>query len=122
MGVVMGVVVRWRYADVREEESGEDEDRVVGERITRVQTGERYEMVHKEDRQKHEIKILSWAGKATSRRWSDSYNIQDLNNGKINLIDLRDYEDFSSERYQERRRFCWVILMTKGLWRVRYER
>ena len=40
-----------------------------------MRAGERYKMEHKEDGQKREIKVISRAGKATSK-WGDNYNIQ----------------------------------------------
>ena len=43
--------------------------------IAKMRAGERYKMEHKEDGQKREIKVISRAGKATSK-WGDNYNIQ----------------------------------------------
>ena len=54
----------------------EDEEGEVEEVIPKVKKGDRYEMVHKENGQKRETKILSRARKAMSRRWKDSYNIR----------------------------------------------
>ena len=39
-------------------------------------------MENKENRQKREIKVISQAGKATSQKWGDSYNVQNLDNGQ----------------------------------------
>ena len=41
----------------------------------------RFEMLHKGSGQRKDTKILSRSGKATSRKWSDSYNIQELESG-----------------------------------------
>ena len=58
--------------------------------IPKMRAGERYEMEHKEDGQKREIKVISWAGKATSKKSGDSYNVQNLNNGQINWVNMRE--------------------------------
>ena len=59
-----------------------------------MKKGEIYELVHRENGQKREIKILSRAGKAKSKRLKDSHNIKVLDSGQINWIDLREYRDF----------------------------
>src|SRR5678815_2412656 len=44
-------------------------------------------------KEKSRIRITSRAGKATSQKWSDSYNIIDLDNGNEKWIDLRNFQD-----------------------------
>ena len=56
-----------------------------------MRAGERYEMDHKKDGKKREIKVISLSGKATSKKRRDSYNIQNLDNGQISWMNMREY-------------------------------
>ena len=50
-------------------------------------------MEHKDDRQKREIKVISQTSKATSK-WGDRYNAQNLDNGQISWVNMREYRNF----------------------------
>ena len=58
-------------------------------------TGKRYEIDHKKDGKKREIKVISLTGKATSKKWGDSYNIQNLDNGQISWVNMHKYRNFT---------------------------
>ena len=64
------------------------------EEIPKMKAGERYEIKHKESGQRREVEVISRAGKATSKKWSDSYNIRDLGTGQTRWINMREYENF----------------------------
>ena len=42
---------------------------------------------------KREIKVIGRARKATSKKWGDSYNVQNLNNGQTSWVNMREYRN-----------------------------
>ena len=79
---------------VREESEDEDEREDEGEVVPVMRKGERYEVTHRREGRREAVEILSRAGKATSKKWSDSYNIRNIENGEVGWRDMRDYRDF----------------------------
>lgn len=79
----------------------EREDREVGEQeredrrieCPKVKKGDRVKGILKETGDREEWRILGLAGKRSSKKWSDSYNVQDVDTGDRKLIDLREYEN-----------------------------
>ena len=63
----MKMIRSGRECPDRREETLEDEDGEIDEEVPKIIMGARYAMVYRENGQKCEIKILSRAGKATSR-------------------------------------------------------
>ena len=55
--------------------------------------GERWKMINKNTDESIVVKILSRAGKVNSKKWKDSYNIKNLENGEIKWIDLREHKE-----------------------------
>src|ERR1700755_2535405 len=65
--------------DHNEEDAIEEEPEEVEERdVVKIKIGKRYKATKKENGEKVMVKILSRAGKATSKKWSDSYNVQNV--------------------------------------------
>src|SRR5215469_16111224 len=86
-----------------EEESSEDEteeEEEVEEGIS-IKKGERYNITNKETQEEKIIKIISRAGKATSKKWSDCYNIEDVETGQKHWINLRNYKNIEKIRNEE---------------------
>ena len=59
-----------------------------------MKAGERYEMENMENEQKREIKLISWAGEVTSKKWGDSYNVQNLDKKQTSWVNMRVYRNF----------------------------
>ena len=62
--------------------------------IPKMKSGERYEMEHKGNGQEREIKVISQAGKVTSKKCGESYNVQNLDNSQISWVNLWEYQNF----------------------------
>ena len=59
---------------IRKNEREEDFE----EGMPKMKSEVRFEMLHEGSGQRKDTKIFSRSGKETSRKWSDSYNIQEL--------------------------------------------
>lgn len=70
-------------------------------RIPRLQKGNRIRAVNKDTGEQEEWTILSLAGKRTSKLWSDSYNVQDMQTGDRSWVNLRDYERIETIKDEE---------------------
>ena len=77
-----------------EETEEEDEEEETVEKVPLVKKGERWKMINKNTEESIVVKILSRAGKVNSKKWKDSYNIKNLENGEIKWIDLREHKEF----------------------------
>ena len=75
-----------------EEESYEEVEEEVRE-LPMVKKGERIRAVSKITGEMEEWKILGLAGKRSSQKWGDSYNVQDIGDGNKKWVDLRKYEN-----------------------------
>ena len=53
---------------------------------------ENYVLKHKEDDRKKRVRILSRAGKARSRKWGRSYNVEDVDTGEMYWLNLDEWE------------------------------
>ena len=76
-----------------------------------LKRGERYEIKSKEDGSVKKVEILGRAGKVSSKKWSDSYNVINLETGELGWKDMRQYK----EKYRKERKYIWVIFRIKGL-------
>ena len=65
-----------------------------GRNITQNENGESYEIISKEDGRVSNVKIIGRAGKATSKKWTDSYNVLDLDTREHGWKDMRQYKEF----------------------------
>ena len=72
----------------------------------RIRKGDRYELIEKETNEKRYVKILGRAGKATSKRWSDSYNIQDIETGEQGWVDMRNFSKWRKMEEKETVYLC----------------
>ena len=73
----------------REEETREGE---LGN-VRTIKMGERYEIKSKEDGSVKKVKILGRAGKTSSKKWSNSYNVMNLETGELGWKYMRQYKD-----------------------------
>ena len=69
-------------------EESEEEGEVLREeeregREKKIKLKENYALKHKEDDRKKKVKILSRAGKAKSKKWGRSYNVEDVDTGEV---------------------------------------
>ena len=63
------------------------------------------------------MKILGRAGKATSKKWSDSYNVLDLDTGELGWKDMRQYKEFRNipeeevylGHFEDQTNMCWRV-------------
>ena len=90
VGVVMG------QREVIEEEEGDNGDEEgkesdVLEELPKLKKGNRIRALNVNTGEQEEWTVLGLAGKRSSRKWSDSYNVQDTQTGNKGWIDLRDY-------------------------------
>ena len=53
---------------------------------------ENYALKHEEDGRKKNVKILSRAGKAKSKKWDRSYNVEDVDTGEVYWLNLNEWE------------------------------
>ena len=69
------------------EESGEEEDEeekkdpVARERLIKI--GEKYQLKSKQDNRERKVRILTRAGKAKSKKWGRSYNVEDMDKEEV---------------------------------------
>ena len=63
--------------------------------IPRLKKGDRVRAQHKETKEKEEWTVLGLAAKRNSKKWGDSYNVQEKNTGRKEWINLREYEDIN---------------------------
>lgn len=82
------------FEDEESEEEDEEEEEETVEKVPLVKKGERWKMINKNTEESIVVKILSRAGKVNSKKWKDSYNIKNLENGEIKWIDLREHKEF----------------------------
>ena len=75
-----------------ENEEEQDENGVM-EELPKLRKGNRVRARNKDSGEIEEWAILSLAGKRSSKFWSDSYNVQDLQSGDRGWINLRDYNN-----------------------------
>ena len=70
-----------------EEESVEEKDKERGgegaKRGETIKIGKKYTLKSKEDKQERKVKILSRAGKAQSKKWGRSYNVEDMETEEV---------------------------------------
>lgn len=71
------------------------EERVAGELepLQKFKKGDRVRAKHRETGEEDQWRILSLAGKRSSNKWKDSYNVQELDTGRRDWVDLREYEE-----------------------------
>ena len=76
-----------------DEEEGEElrEEEREG-REKKIKLNENYALKHKEDDRKKKLKILSRAGKANSKKWGRSYNVEDVDTGEVYWLNLDEWE------------------------------
>jgi hypothetical protein len=74
-----------------EEEVESEEDEVI--EIPKIKRGERIRALSKITREREEWRILGRAGKSKSKKWSDSYNVQNMDDGSKKWVDLREYDE-----------------------------
>ena len=58
----------------------------------KIKLKENYALKHKEDDRKKKVKILSKAGKAKSKKWGRSYNVEDVDTGEAYWLNLDEWE------------------------------
>ena len=75
-----------------ENEEGDIEEEVIVE-IPKVKKGERVRGKCKETGEEKEWKIVSLAGKRSSEKWRDSYNVKNLETGEREWVNLKDFND-----------------------------
>ncbi len=112
----IGVIVEAREAEIgvveAEREENEEEREVEdgagdGDNIARMEEipkfkkGDRVRAQHKETKEKEEWTIMGLAGKRNSKKWGDSYNIQEKNTGRKEWVDLREYENIKKIEAEE---------------------
>ena len=59
-----------------------------------MRKGQRCLIRNKENENNKMIEIISRAGKATSKKWKNSYNVKDIETGNIEWINMEEYKDF----------------------------
>ena len=85
--------------EVEEQSSGGEDDEVPV--VPKFKKGHRVRAVNKENGITEEWSILGLAGKRSSKKWSDSYNVQDLESGDKSWVDLRNYRDIEKIEDEE---------------------
>ena len=60
--------------------------------VPTMKRGERYEIKSK-DGNVNKVEILRRDGKVSSKKWSDSYNVKNLETGELGWKDMRQYKD-----------------------------
>ena len=71
---------------VQREERRERKDEVeenLEDQVSKVKLEERYKVLHRKSVQQREIKVAKRMGKATSRRWQDSYRRFRVRTGQL---------------------------------------
>src|ERR1700755_1664326 len=105
-----GQEVEYYRMQEEEEQQHREEDEIDEEaeerRVAKVKIGKRYKATKRESGDKMKLKILSRAGKATSKKWSDSFNVQNIENGEESWIDFRDLTDVEEINDQEEVWLC----------------
>ena len=78
--------------DNKLEEGDEMEEGIGGGDLMEIKIGERYQCRKKDNGDRMKIRILSRAGKVSSKKWGDSYNVENLESGEKKWIDVREYK------------------------------
>ena len=75
---------------MREEEKGVVKEKEI--KINIIKFKEKYALKHKEDDRKKKVRILSREGKARSKKWGRSYNVEDVDTGEVYWLNLDEWE------------------------------
>ena len=87
------------YEEVMEETETEEENRV--EAIPSLKKGNRIRAKNRNSGTIEEWTVLGPAGKKTSVKWSDAYNVQDSVTGEKGWVDLKEYQDIEKIEDEE---------------------
>ena len=75
------------------EKGDEMEEGIGGGDLMEIKIGEGYQCRKKDNGDRMKFRILSRAGKISSKKWGDSYNVENLESGEKKWIDLREYKE-----------------------------
>ena len=96
--------------EIREEENKKDQTEQRKEMgMKEVKIGDRIKAKIGETEERIECKILSRAGKASSGKWSDSYNIYNMGTGREEWIDLRNFSEIEKITEEEEILLVWGV-------------
>ena len=73
-------------------------------KINIIKFKEKYALKHKEDDRKKKVRILSREGKARSKKWGRSYNVEDVNTGEVYWLNL---DEWVVKREEENEEGLW---------------
>ena len=66
-----------------------------------IKLKENYVLKHKEGDRKKKVRILSREGKARSKKWGRSYNVEDVDTGEVYWLNLDEWEVKKEEENEE---------------------
>ena len=87
-----------------EEEEEEAEEEILesnSKEIPRFRRGDRIRATHKITGQTEEWNVLKLAGKRSSKKWSDSYNVQEAASGMTGWVNLKEYTNIQQISEEE---------------------
>src|SRR5215469_13078167 len=79
--------------DKEHEEGAEMEGGIGGGDLVEIKIGKRYQCRKKDNGDRMKFRILSRGGKVSSKKWGDSFNVENLDSRKKKLVDLREYKE-----------------------------